>query len=114
MIEYLNAATAWLAHPEVRAVLVGLIVSWNGTQIVKNAPWLVAKPNVARRWNTRAIAFVLGLVPTAILWPGRIDERVLIGIAIGLAAPAIYTYGARVLYHYFPWLEAKMSAEQKQ
>ena len=110
MLDYINAVTGWLAYPEVRAVLVGLIVSWNGTQVIKNAPSLVAKSEPARRWNTRAIAFLLGLFPTALLWPGHVHERVLIGVAVGLAAPTIYTYGARVLYHYFPWLEAKMSA----
>ena len=110
MLDYINTVTGWLAYPEVRAVLVGLIVSWNGTQIVKNAPSLVGKPEPARRWSTRGIAFLLGLFPTALLWPGYIHERVLIGVAVGLAAPTIYTYGARVLYHYFPWLEAKMSA----
>lgn len=110
MLDYINAVTGWLAYPELRAVLVGLIVSWNGTQIIKNAPSLVAKAELVRRWNTRAIAFLLGWLPTAALWPGHWHERALIGVAVGLAAPTIYTYGARVLYHYFPWLEAKMSA----
>lgn len=114
MLDYINAVTGWLAYPEVRAVLVGLIVSWNGTQIIKNAPSLVAKAELVRRWNTRAIAFLLGWLPTAALWPGHWHERALIGVAVGLAAPTIYTYGARVLYHYFPWLESKMSAAQPE
>lgn len=110
MLDWINTFAAWLARPEVRAILVGLIVSWNATQIVKNAPSLVRLPEPQHRAWTRLIAFLVGAAPTAVLWPGEPAERALIAAAVGLASPAIYTAGVRVLYHYFPWLEVKMSA----
>jgi hypothetical protein len=30
---------------------------------------------------------------------------------VGLTAPAVYSGGVRVLYHYWPWLEPKLSAQ---
>lgn len=113
MIDFFNSVAAWFAYPQVRAIVIGLVISWNGTQIVKNAPFLVAQLEGRRRFNTRMIAFFLGFVPSALLWAAEFHERVLVGAAVGLAAPTIYTYGARVLYHYFPWIEPKMSASTK-
>lgn len=111
MLEWLNTFAGWIARPEVRAILVGLIISWNGTQLVKNAPALTDMAEWKRRLGTRAIAFAFGFAPAFVLWPGGHLEAAMYGAATGLAAPTIYTYGARVLYFYFPWLEAKMSAE---
>lgn len=110
MPEWIQTIADWLTYREVRALLIGLIVSWGATQMIKNAPSLVALPEMSRRWWTRVIAFALGVVPAAILWPGPIEERIGFGAAVGFASPVIYTYGARVLYHFFPWLEIKMSA----
>lgn len=110
MPEWITTIIDWLAHAEARAILIALIISWNGTQLIKNAPWLVDLPDSARRWWTRAIAFALGFWPALALWPGPNSEAVLVAVAVGLASPAAYTYGARILYHYFPWLEPKMSA----
>jgi hypothetical protein len=110
MLDWLNTFAGWLSHPEVRAILIGLILSWNLTQLVKNAPALVRLPELQHRWWTRAIAFLIGAAPTAILWPSELAESLLVAGAVGFAAPVIYAYGARVLYHYFPWLEPKMSA----
>lgn len=110
MLDWINTVAGWFALPEVRAIIVALVISWNGTQLVKNAPQLVRLPDAGRRLATRAIAFVLGAVPALLLWPGKFPEDALVAAATGLASPAIYTYGARALYHYFPWLEPKMSA----
>lgn len=110
MLEWITTFAGWLARAEVRAVLIALIISWNGTQLVKNAPGLVALEDGRRRLSTRTIAFALGFMPAFALWPGGHIEAVLVAAATGLAAPTIYTYGARILYHYFPWLEIKMSA----
>ena len=110
MLDWINTIAAWIAHPQVRAVLVALVISWNVTQIVKNAPHLVALPESGRRLVTRGIAFALAAIPCALLWRPISAEGFAVATAVGLAAPVIYTYGARVLYHYFPWLEPKMSA----
>ena len=110
MLEWINTFAGWVALPQVRAILVALVISWNVTQLVKNAPQLVRMPETSRRLATRAIAFALAAVPCVLLWRPPGTEGVIVAIATGLAAPVIYTYGARVLYHYFPWLEPKMSA----
>lgn len=110
MLDWFTTFAGWLAHPEVRSILIGLIISWNATQLLKNAPALVRLPELQQRWWTRVIAFLIGAAPTAILWPGDPAESLLMALAVGFASPTIYTYGARVLYHYFPWLEVKMSA----
>lgn len=110
MPEWIQTIADWLTYREVRAIIVGLILSWGITQVVKNAPSLVAMPENDRRFWTRVLAFLLGALPSVALWPGDWVERLSIGAAIGFASPVIYTYGARVLYHFFPWLEIKMSA----
>lgn len=109
MLDWITTFAGWLARAEVRAILIALVISWNATQLVKNAPWLMRKPEAERRLATRTLAFVLACVPCGLLWPPGI-EGPLVAIAVGLASPVIYTVGARVLYHYFPWLEPKMSA----
>jgi hypothetical protein len=110
MPDWVNIIVGWLAIPEVRAVLVGLIISWNGTQLIKSAPWLVAVPDRERRFCTRLLAFALGFWPVLILWPGPDSEAAQVALAVGLGSPAAYTLAARILYHFFPWLEVKMSA----
>jgi len=113
MPEWIQTIIGWLANAELRAVLAGLIISWNVTQLVKSSPALVAMPEPSRRWRTRLFAFVAGFVPTLALWPGQNVEAVIVAAMVGLSSPAAYTIAARVLYHYFPWLEAKMSAAPK-
>lgn len=110
MLEWINTFAGWLSRAEVRAVLIALIISWNGTQLVKNCPGLTCLDEGERRFWTRVIAFVFAALPAFLLWPGGFPEDLLVAIATGLGSPAIYTYGARILYHYFPWLEPKMSA----
>lgn len=110
-MEWFDRIASSLARADVRAVLVALIISWNGTQLIKSCPSLISLPDIRRRALTRLIAFLLAAVPAIALWPGSMTERLSVAIAVGLAAPAIYTYGARALYHYFPWLEPKMSAK---
>ncbi len=110
MLEWVTTFAGWLARAEVRAVIIALVISWNATQLIKNAPWIVGMHEVHRRLVTRSIAFGLAAVPCALLWPRGI-EGPLVAVAVGLGSPVVYTYGTRVLYHYFPWLEPKMSAD---
>lgn len=114
MPDWILTLIGWLAHAEVRAIVIALVISWNGTQLVKNAPTLVDSDEAVRRRTTRLIAFVLGFLPALLLWPGRNAEAVVYAIACGLAAPTAYTIAARVLYHFWPWLEPKMSAAPVQ
>lgn len=113
MPDWIQTIVGWLANAELRAVLAGLIISWNVTQLVKGAPSLVSLDDVARRWWTRLIAFAFGFAPTLALWPGSNAEAITVAATIGLSSPTVYTIAARVLYHYFPWLEDRMSAAPK-
>lgn len=94
----------------LRAVAVALVISWNGTQFAKNAPWLGRMSEGERRPMIQLIAFVLAFVPAALLWPEPGTPRWVLAVAIGYASPLGYRIAARVLYHFWPWLEPKMSA----
>lgn len=109
-MDWLNSIADALARSDVRGIVIALLISWGGTQLLKNAPTLLRLSDRARVLRTRLIAFVLAAVPTTVLWPYSMEERILLGIALGVASPTIYTTLARTLYHFFPWLEVKMSA----
>lgn len=109
-MEYLDKFLDAIGREDVRAILIALVISLNGTQFVKHWPRLVGLFERQRVFYTRLIAFVLGFLPAVILYPESWGQKVMVAAAVGLASPAIYTYGARGLYHFFPWLELKMSA----
>ena len=109
MLEWFTTIAGYLTNAQVRAVLVALVIAWNVTQLAKNAPGIANRPERTRRWLVRAFAFVAGFIPAALLWTAPLAERLTYAAAVGLAAPAAYTLVARVLYHFFPWLEPKMS-----
>lgn len=109
MLDWFNTIAGWLTNAQVRAILVALVIAWNVTQLAKNAPGIANRPERVRRWLVRAFAFIAGFIPAALLWPGPNAERATYAAAVGLAAPAAYKIAAAVLYHFFPWLEPKMS-----
>lgn len=110
MPDWILTIAGWLGNEHARAIVIALIISWNGTQLVKNAPYIARTADDAeRRLLVRILAFALGFWPAFVLWPGEKSEAVLVAIAVGLGSPAAYTLAARVLYHFFPWLEPKMS-----
>lgn len=116
IVEWLDRLVESLARADIRAIVIALVVSWNGTQLVKHCPSLTGLSEKHRRFGTRILAFVLGFLPAFMLYPigAGAGERFWVAIAVGLASPAIYTYAARALYHFFPWLEPKMSARPKK
>lgn len=114
MQQWFDWIGAMLGQPgALRAIAVALVISWNGTQFIKNAPWLTRMHDGARRSATQLIAFWLAFIPAALLWPEPGTPRWVLAVAIGYASPLAYTYGARVLYHFWPWLEPKMSASPR-
>lgn len=94
----------------VRAVLAGWLVSWAATQAIKFAPALQTLPSDLHRAYTRLIAFDLAAVTTGLLWPGEFGGKLLSAALVGWFAPTAYAVLARVLYHFFPWLETRLSA----
>lgn len=114
MQQWLDWIGGVLGQPgALRAIAVGLVISWNLTQVVKNAPWIVRQSEQHRVATTRLVAFAFGFVPTWLLWPEAGAAAVVLATAVGSAAPAAYKLAARALYHYFPWLELKMSASPR-
>ncbi len=112
MIETLNN---FLETPTAaRAIAFGMLISWGGTQLVKFNP-LVRKllnhlPPEMGRTVVQAIAFLLAFIPTFLLWPGMGTVKVLGSIVVGTWSPKAYQKATVVLYHFFPYLEPKLSA----
>lgn len=94
----------------LRALLVALVISWSLTQFIKTAPWITRKPEPQRRTLTNLIAFALGFAPAWLLWPERGIVAGVLATAIGAASPTAYKLAVRTLYHFWPWLEPKLSA----
>ena len=60
--------------------------------------------------RVRLIAIVLGAIPTFVLWPIHTAASTIWALCVGLASPAAYLSAMKILYHFFPWLENKVSA----
>ena len=102
----LNAFTALLANPRAVAVFLGLVIAWGGTQFLK---FQLGLPS---RWTIRVVSLLLGFVPTFIMWPGMLEERVLWALGVAVSAPFVYrllTWG--FLYRFWPELENRLSAD---
>lgn len=109
----------WLDHflatpGALRAVAFGLLLSWSGTQALKFLPPLRNLGPTTIRLVVRAMAGVLALVAVLALWPAGWMERLLVGLTTALCSPTAYTIAVRVAYHWWPWLEPRMSATPTQ
>lgn len=105
----------WLDHflatpGALRAMAFALLLSWSGTQALKFLPALRAMAPPAQRIAVRALAGALALAAVLAMWPAGWLERLLVGLTTALCSPAAYTIAVRVAYHFWPWLEPKMSA----
>lgn len=111
----IHAANAFLSEPNaLRAVLFGLLISWSGSQALKFLPSMVRLNGEAHRQAVQFLAFTLAYVPVALLWPGPWSIRLLAAVTTGLCAPTAYSLVVRILYHYFPWLEPRLSAKPQE
>lgn len=109
-IEWLNK---FLETPSAaRAIVLGLLVSWGGTQIIKFSPLVQKFPTDVARTATQVIAFLLAFVPTFLLWPpeGEAAMKFVMSVVVATWAPKAYTKASTFLYHFFPFLEPKLSA----
>lgn len=124
-IEWFNN---FLFHPSpLLAVLFGLALSFGGTQIIKrNAKlvrrWFADLDDDTHRTVIRLIAFLLAWVPVALLWPVPENATLSAGLTIkflaagvtATCAPYIYKLATLIAFHFWPWLEPKMSARPAQ
>lgn len=105
--------TALLSNRPALAVVLGLISSLALTQWAKfvllHTDWL---PD-PQRWIVRAIALPVGATATYLTLPDTTEPavRVLIGLAVGAAAPYVYQVVTAVLYRLWPSLEARLSVD---
>ena len=120
-IDWLNG---FLFQPSpLLAVLFGLALSFGGTQVIKRNRWLVARffsdlDDDSHRTVIRIIAFLLAWAPEAMLWP--VPESLSLSTALmtkflaagvtATCAPYIYKLAALIAFHFWPWLEPKVSA----
>lgn len=108
----LSWVVAFIAAPSVaRAVAFGLVSGMMLTQWVKfQLPdWL---SNRAHANGVRLIASLLAAATVAMLWPAGESAWAAVAVCIGtgLTTPFAYWLGIKVLYRFFPWTEAVISA----
>lgn len=108
----LRLIDAELGQPTaVRALLAGFVVSWGLTQLLKYLPHLRAYSDRQFRWAVRVLAFLLGALPTFLLWPEHdLQTGALMALVVGVLAPTVYTVVVRAAVHWWPWLDDKVSA----
>lgn len=98
----------------LRAVVVGLLLSWSATQALKFLPRLRALTPSSKRLMVRGMSFVFAAAPVFLMWPGPWLPRLFGALVTGLCAPTAYTCTVRIVYHFWPWLELKLSASPKK
>jgi len=106
----LSAVERFIAEPSMtRAVVAGSLLAISGTQWVKKW-WLPNNwPDRKHKRTTVLVAFLLGFWPTYALGGG-----LFLALIVGFANPFLYTIGVKAAYHYFPWLEQKLSARPRK
>jgi hypothetical protein len=107
--KFIAAVNLLLREGAALSLLLGYVVAIGGTQFVKRLETV----NL-RKWGIRLwLALPLGFLGTFCTLPstGRIGVEIFLALAVGLTAPAVYSGGVRVLFHYWPWLEPKISAQ---
>jgi len=56
------------------------------------------------------LAFFAAALPTWALWPEPGLPGLIIAATLGLFTPTLYMIVVRIAVHFFPWLDAKVSA----
>lgn len=107
--QFISAVNLLLKEGAALSLILGYTAAIGGTQFVKR----IETVNL-RKWGIRLwLALPMGFVATFCTLPldGRPGVRVFISLAVGLTAPLVYSAGVKVLYHFWPWLEPKLSAQ---
>lgn len=121
MQQFIEWFNSFLTQPSpLRAVMFGLLLSWGGTQYLKKRGlelmrrWLDELDDESHRTVIRAIAFMLAWTPVYLMWPAiEITERALAAGVTAVCAPYAYSFFTAIAFHFFPWLEPKLSARPK-
>ena len=120
MEKYIQMVETFLVQPSAsRAVLFGLIAAWCGTHVIKRNSkmlrrWLDELDDDSHRVVVRCLAFLMAWVPVALLWPAEsLTERFLAAGVTAISAPYAYSLFTTIAFHFWPWLEPKMSARPR-
>ncbi len=107
--KFIQAVNLLLREGAALSLILGYICAIGGTQFVKRLETVNLKKWGIRLW----LALPLGFLGTVVTLPpeGRLGVRLFIALAVGLTAPLVYSVGVRVLFHFWPWLEPKLSAQ---
>lgn len=97
-----------------RAVLIGLLASFAGTQWVKR--WVLPVLDLWRRMAPELERLMLVLVAYGIGYSvaRSLGGSPLVANLVGIGAPSVYKFAVAALYHYFPWLEKHLSASSRK
>lgn len=92
-------ANTWLTEPSAsRAIVAGFLTCWSVTQVVKKLVTRRFCDTVEERKRANAaVAFVLGALPTLVLWPNFSVMAGFSALIVGGAAPGAYQIVDRVL-----------------
>lgn len=107
--QFIKAVNLLLSEGAALSILLGYVIAIGGTQYIKSFEAIYFKPLAIRA----LMALPLGFVATFFTLPieGRLALRAVIAAAVGLTAPAVYSLTIRVLYHFWPWMETKISQQ---
>lgn len=97
-----------------RALVFGFLLSVAITQTLKKTVLVGRLPAPHHRDVLQGIAILTGWAGTAALWPDWGVDAWAFGFLNGLGSIFVYKYATLVLFHYFPWLEPKMSGKPKE
>lgn len=97
-----------------RAVLIGLLASFAGTQWIKR--WALPVLDLWRKLPEPLERLVLVLTAYAIGYSvtRSLGGSVIAANLVGVGAPSVYKFAVAALYHYFPWLEKHLSASSRK
>lgn len=97
-----------IAHREVLAIALGLVISLCGTQMVK-----VQFPDKLNRLRVNLLAVPLGFIPTYLIFPEAYgyELRVTFALAVGVSAPYVYKIAMWAIGKANPELAARFSAD---
>lgn len=111
-MEWLDKATqailSLIAHREVLAIALGILISLGGTQMVK-----MQFSDHLTRLRVTMLAFPLGFVPTFLIFPAQYgwQLRAMFGAAVGVCAPYIYKVAVWAIEKKWPNAANRISAD---
>jgi len=111
--QYYDAVEHFLTTASMtRAILGGVIAAVAGTQWFKRWLWpalAIPVSKAVERLLLVSVAFAIGFFVTDGLGGGFY-----LALIVGFANPFLYTLATKIIYHRWPWLENKLSANPRK